>query len=314
MKHWLTQGLTNGLGMLVVVVTLLTLTGYLGSAYYLFDLTAHFKLQYLIITLIALVWLSIVRNQAFILLSLVCIGLNLSSIVPWYLPQSQPAIQREQPLRALTANVLVENTNYEPTIELIRQEQPDIVAIIESSFDWIKAMRSVEDILPYSVESPRARAFGIVLYSKYPLTLESVETFDAPKDYHLVATVTINDRPVKVIALHPPPPRDKELFDHRNRELIEIGRYIRSLNQPAIALGDLNITMWSPNYWRFASRSQLLNTRQGLGILPSWPAYFPALLIPIDHVLVNSNVQVINTRIGRKIGSDHLPVIADLAY
>jgi endonuclease/exonuclease/phosphatase (EEP) superfamily protein YafD len=314
MKHWLTHGLTGGLGVVVIATTLLTLTGYLGSVHYLFDLTAHFKLQYLIATLMALVWFSFIRHKSLILLCFFCAGLNLWAIVPWYLPQLQPAIQRGQPLRVLTANVLVENTNYAPTIELIREEQPDVVAIVESSFNWIKAMRSVQDILPYSVESPRARAFGIVLYSKYPLTLESVKTFDAPKDYHLVATININDRPAKIVALHPPPPRDKILFEHRNRELIEIGEYVRSVNGPVIALGDLNITMWSPNYQKFIQQSNLLNTRLGFGILPSWPTHLPILQIPIDHILVNSSVQVINTRMGPNISSDHLPVIADLAY
>lgn len=314
MKHWLTRGLTGGFGVAFITVMLLSLTGYLGNVHYLFDLTAHFKLQYLIATLIALIWFSFVRHKSLILLSLICAGLNLSTIVPWYLPQLQPAIQRGQPLRVLTVNVLIENTNYEPTIELIREEQPDIVAIVESSFDWIKAMRSVEDVLPYSVESPRARAFGIVLYSKYPLTLETVETFDAPKDYHLVATANINDRPAKIVALHPPPPRDKLLFEHRNRELIEIGKYVQTVSQPVIAMGDLNITMWSPNYKKFINQSNLINTRIGFGILPSWPAHIPVLQIPIDHILVNSKIQVNNTRIGPNVNSDHLPVIADLAY
>ena len=79
-------------------------------------------------------------------------------------------------------------------------------------------------------------------------------------------------------------------------------------------MGDLNITMWSPNYQEFVDRAELKNTRQGHGILPSWPTQFPVLSIPIDHVLVSSEIQVRDTRIGRNVGSDHLPIIVDLRY
>jgi endonuclease/exonuclease/phosphatase (EEP) superfamily protein YafD len=34
----------------------------------------------------------------------------------------------------------------------------------------------------------------------------------------------------------------------------------------------------------------------------------------IDHVLVNPKVAVLDSRLGPDIGSDHLPVIADLAF
>jgi endonuclease/exonuclease/phosphatase (EEP) superfamily protein YafD len=314
MKHWLTRGLTSGFGVVIVGITLLSLTGYLGQFHYLLDLTAHFKLQYLIATLIALVWFSLMRAPALIALSLVTVALNLVAIVPWYLPQLQPAIQLEQSLRVLTANVLIENTNYAPTIELIREEQPELVAIVETNLGWLNAMRSVEDLLPYSVISPRAKSFGIALYSRYPLTLDPIETFETPKDYHLVATLNHDDRSIKIVALHPPPPRSQTLFNNRNRELDAIARFVQTVNQPVIALGDLNITMWSPHYQSFIQTSQLHNTRQGFGILPSWPAHLPVLQIPLDHILVSSDIQVTTTRIGPHLSSDHLPVLADLDY
>lgn len=313
MKHWLSRALTAGFGLVVVSTTLLSLTGYLGQLNYLLDLTSHFKFQYLIAALVALLWFSLTRHKFWIGLALVCVGLNLFAIVPWYLPQLQPSLSA-QPLRVLSVNVNVNNRNKTSTLELIRQEQPDLVAIVETDRQWLDAMQTVKDLLPYSLQSPRAERFGIALYSKLPLTLEAIETFDAPKDFHLVATMNRAGKQTTVVALHPPPPRDATLFEQRNRELIEIGRYVQTLNQPVITLGDLNITQWSPNYQEFISRSGLHNTRRGFGVLPSWPSQLPVLLIPIDHILVNAQMQVVNTRIGRKVGSDHLPVIADLSY
>ena len=68
--------------------------------------------------------------------------------------------------------------------------------------------------------------------------------------------------------------------------------------------------MWSIDYEKFINITKLKNSRMGVGILPTWPA--PVPLIPIDHVLVSSDIKVRNISVGRDIGSDHLPLIVDL--
>jgi endonuclease/exonuclease/phosphatase (EEP) superfamily protein YafD len=82
-----------------------------------------------------------------------------------------------------------------------------------------------------------------------------------------------------------------------------------------IIAGDLNVSMWSPFYRSLIKRSGLHNARQGFGILPTQSGISPQFAIfsaPIDHCLVSSDIQVKNFRLGRHIGSDHLPIIADL--
>jgi endonuclease/exonuclease/phosphatase family metal-dependent hydrolase len=58
--------------------------------------------------------------------------------------------------------------------------------------------------------------------------------------------------------------------------------------------------------------SGLISARRGFGILPSWPTQRPVLVIPIDHVLVSSEIGVVDFRVGKGTGSDHLPVTVDL--
>jgi len=82
-----------------------------------------------------------------------------------------------------------------------------------------------------------------------------------------------------------------------------------------IIAGDLNVSMWSPFYRSLIKQSGLHNARQGFGILPSQSGIAPQFAIlsaPIDHCLVSSDIQVENFRLGSNIGSDHLPIIADL--
>ena len=82
----------------------------------------------------------------------------------------------------------------------------------------------------------------------------------------------------------------------------------------SILIGDLNTTMWSPWFGRLCAKSGLSSVRRGFGVLPSWPAPLPAFLrIPIDHCLVSDDLVVTGCRLGSPAGSDHLPLIVDLA-
>lgn len=63
----------------------------------------------------------------------------------------------------------------------------------------------------------------------------------------------------------------------------------------------------------------LTGTRIAPGLRPSWlflkapDALRPAVGLPIDHVLVSEGIRIRTIRTGPSSGSDHLPVIADLA-
>ena len=80
-------------------------------------------------------------------------------------------------------------------------------------------------------------------------------------------------------------------------------------------MGDLNVTMWSPFYRSLAKISGLNNARQGFGILPTQSAILPQYAIfsaPIDHCLISQEIKVKDFRVADNIGSDHLPIVAEL--
>ncbi|MCU0566024.1 MAG: endonuclease/exonuclease/phosphatase family protein [Oculatellaceae cyanobacterium Prado106] len=297
-------------GGLTVGAIALSLLGYLGTFNFLFDLAAHFKVQYCAVGCFCLIIFGLIKNYRWAMLSMLCILLNLTVILPWYLPVSQPV--QDQPLRVFLANVNVNNPNYDQAIALITEEKPDLVAILETNRQWLQELQVIEPYLPFSLVSPRAEGFGIALYSRFPLKGVTIEPPVADKDYHLVANLSIQGRPITLVVMHPPPPKDPTLTEFRNRELQIIGNYVAGVGQSAIVVGDLNTTMWSPFYQRFARQARLRNSRLGFGILPTWPSMLPPLYIPIDHCLVSSDIEVTNTRTGSDIGSDHLPVITDL--
>lgn len=65
---------------------------------------------------------------------------------------------------------------------------------------------------------------------------------------------------------------------------------------------------------RLLARSGLIDTLRGRGYQPTWPGHFVPLWIPLDHCLVSPDLTVLDRRVGPHVGSDHRPVIVDLAF
>jgi endonuclease/exonuclease/phosphatase (EEP) superfamily protein YafD len=100
----------------------------------------------------------------------------------------------------------------------------------------------------------------------------------------------------------------------RNEHLRALAELTRKTGGTVIAGGDFNITPWSPNWREFQKHSGLLEARKGMALAPSWPHWLPVKArIPIDHILVSPDVNVLGVGIGEATGSDHAPIVADLS-
>jgi endonuclease/exonuclease/phosphatase (EEP) superfamily protein YafD len=80
-------------------------------------------------------------------------------------------------------------------------------------------------------------------------------------------------------------------------------------------MGDLNASMWSPAYKRMMRRQGLKDAREGHGLVLTQHGHGPVsglLWRPIDHCLHNDRLAVRNFYAGPDLGSDHLPIVAEL--
>ncbi|MEW6495686.1 MAG: endonuclease/exonuclease/phosphatase family protein [Cyanobacteriota bacterium] len=305
----------------IVSTTLISLSRYVGWIRAL-ELLSHFQRQYLAIIVVLFGLLLLTRRKSFIITGLLCLALSLIPLITWYIPQSEVDIISTKPIRVFLSNVHKSNQNYSKVISLVRKENPDIAVFDEIHENWLEPLNSLKEILPYSVKQVNPASIGITVYSKLPLENVAVDSFGPTNKPGIVADFTINGQVVSLVAAHPLPPFQPTFFESRNQQLKGISQYVKSLKTPVLIVGDLNITMWSPYYKRLISQTGLRNARQGFGILPSWPAkssvsrvpgiIAPLFSIPIDHVLISPEIQVLNIRTGQNVGSDHLPLIADL--
>ena len=95
------------------------------------------------------------------------------------------------------------------------------------------------------------------------------------------------------------------------------GHFARRVHQLAVALfvqeaGDLNLTPWAPEFSSLLARGNLRDTGPYRGLLATWFSRLPFVGLLIDHVLVSPDIGILANRVGADLGSDHLPVIADL--
>jgi endonuclease/exonuclease/phosphatase (EEP) superfamily protein YafD len=306
-----------GLILAIASCTLFSLAGYFGRWHLFLELTSHFRLQYLIFSMGIMglfLWLARLSKIGLAICAF-CLVINLAEILPWYLPvaDNNPTISAQN-LRVLSANVLRSNKEHDRVISLVREEQPDLALFMEVNDTWSDTLLAqLKDILPYALSYPLDNYHGIALYSKFPLENGVFQEFGVKGIISIVAEVTVGVEKLKVIGTHTFPPTGFRLEKGRNKQLAEISGYLQTITTPKIVFGDLNITMWSPYYKDFVATTGMRNARAGFGVQPTWYKKLPIFYIPIDHCLVSPDISVQNSRVGDRVGSDHLPIIVDLA-
>ena len=78
-------------------------------------------------------------------------------------------------------------------------------------------------------------------------------------------------------------------------------------------MGDMNCTDHSSHFSDFLRATGLHDSRVGFGRQASWPTMFPYYRIAIDHLFLDDDLAVVNRRLGPMVGSDHFPILIELA-
>ncbi len=294
---------------------LCTIISFLDTTHFLLDLFSHFKIQYLVLSLIASFFFVILKQYLHVILAVVVVFANSISIVPFYFSseKSIPAFDQHK-LRFLLSNVLTSNARKGSLIDLIKKENPDVIVLLEIDEEWAKRLNVLGDSYAENFYKLRNDNFGIGIISKYPFVNPSIQEWGSTGIPSIEVKLRIDSEILNVIATHPPPPIGKVSSALRNSQLQDIASHVKEMSGDTILLGDLNITMWSRVLQSFEKQSGLINSRRGFGVLPTWPTLFPLMMIPIDHCFVSKHINVKDMRLGKNIGSDHLPLIVDIEF
>jgi endonuclease/exonuclease/phosphatase (EEP) superfamily protein YafD len=302
-------------------VGLLSLLGWLGGVWWVLDIASHFRLQYGVILIVAGVLAWWLGSPVLGLIAALLAFSNLIVVIPLYwLPGQALAATGQSPVRrVLFANLWQPNQSHADVLHLVEQNNPDLILLVESNQRWLDELEPLRQAYPFWVVQPREDNYGVALLSCHPVLEREVCAFSAAGVPSIVAQVDLDGRAITVVCTHPPPPKSHAEMRARDQQMANLANLAALRTRPMLVCGDLNLTPWSPVFWRFTRRGGLSDSARGFGFQATWPVGKPTmdvllgvlLGVPIDHCLVSPEITVLDRRLGPAVGSDHYPLIVD---
>jgi len=237
------------------------------------------------------------------------------ALVP-LLPHAAPATSG-RPLRVASANLLMVNETPAMLAAELARFDADVYFLQELSGMWDEELErsGFWRRYPFNRRVTSEDSFGSAIASRIPV--RDLDVFWNAELPQLRGVLRWNDSDVELVSIHLLPPRTQDYTRdyHRGAEaLLDIVRRFGA--QSFIVAGDFNSTPDSD----FATRMRDLADDaweaggRGFGSGFTWPnGMFPVPPIRLDHVFVSRDLGVLATRVGTGAGSDHRPVVADVA-
>lgn len=299
--------------VVVALVGVLSVLGLLDRVSWVFLLAGVFRLQYVAVLGASAVVALALRRVQLAAVAAALAALNLAAIG---VPLTAPATAADGPtsgsLRLLIANVEVGNHRAGAVERLVRRVQPDVVGIVELTPSL--ASRLERSLPRYRMRRlvPRDDAYGIGIFSRRPLESARIARFPADGGPPtVIARVRVAGRPVTVVVTHVHTPFAGSIHV---RHLEALGDARPGLGEHVAICGDFNTVPWSGPFRHLASESGMTDLYgDGAWSGYSWPTWTSVLRVPLDNCLVSNGVAVTGHRHGPDIGSDHFPLVVDLA-
>ena len=298
-----------------------TAASFLGGLWWAFDLAAHFRPQLALLSLAAAAFAAIARAPvpgAVLLASLVANAAPLMPRLAGAVEMACAGAARDAPvgLRLLTLNLHGRGTDPAAFRRLIEAERPDIVLLTELPRDLGPLTAGLPALPAHRLIDQRGSGFDLALFSRWPFAFWQLDRGDSGLPVlaaDICPAAGSNDGAcLRIVGVHAARPLEAQA--QPQDEQLDRAAHLAA-QAPAggvVLLGDLNLTPWSPRFRTLLEDSGLRDASMQLPFEPTWRAPLPFLGLAIDHVLTSPGLAVACSRTGAEVGSDHLPVIADI--
>ncbi|MEM9403043.1 MAG: endonuclease/exonuclease/phosphatase family protein [Pseudomonadota bacterium] len=298
--------------MAAIVIAAAYVLSLAGDLHFMLDNLSSFKVHFALCFIGLWIMLALLRQKTWTALPIVGLICCLAEILPWHVTlQNEDAVSVGVTASVFASNLSPNNTDLHTLAGVIEKSAPDIVGLVELTPASRSGISTTLDAYPYRFEAPDNSPWGIGLYSRFPIVDAQLVRESEGEPPFIVATVAFESSVMTVVVLHPYPPRSAKLTARRNSTLGAVAALASDDDRPVLVMGDLNVALWSRVYRRFEAESRLVNSRRGYGVTGTWPPS-KILGVPIDHVLVSRDIEVLDFRVMGFVGSDHLPVYASI--
>lgn len=228
-------------------------------------------------------------------------------------------------LRVATFNTWVHAPDVDHVIAFASDERPDVLLLQEVFPERFAALsRSLSGDYPNAWQAAGTEAVGgVAVFSRFPIT-DAID-IDAGGSSRATGVVTLDvgGVPVQVVAVHlvsPCPDCGRSLSQRLTLEATtrraEVAAVVERLDPevPVIVGGDLNSNDRSDAYRAF-TEAGFDDPHRAVGSGPgfTWPARRLPPLLRIDWILTRG-LEPVAEWVSGAPGSDHRPVVADLAF
>ena len=271
------------------------------------------------------------KNRRMILPLVVALLIIIGPVMGFTVTVNKPRSANAHYFRIITCNIQNGTFDLPALNALIKNRQPDIVALQECP-------RGIKLSLPVGWQIIQDGELAVM--SRYSLrTGKSLHSMHPPHKWPrtslLSCVVSVPGGDVAFCNVHLPSPRyglqnvldrktiinftRSDLLDHETEHRLktaeEVQRSIRKLNMPVIIAGDFNTPVESAIYRQVWKGYDNAFSKTGTGFGWTEHASFRGvpMAVRIDHILTGDDLVPQFCEVGPDIGSDHLPVIADVA-
>lgn len=303
--------------ILVLVPALLVsgaaLVGFLGSWWWIFDLLANLRPQYAVLgtllglALIAGKW----RKSGGVVLGIGVLNAALVGLL-WVAPSAAgPA--RGDSLTVMSFNVRASNEAQAGVFDFIVRTRPDVVFLHETTRLWEEAAAAAD--LGYDIYSvgQSGLIFSTLVLAPAGSAYESFG-FATAEPRAVEVELPAGDQSIRLLGIHPISPITAERAALRDAQFEWAAEWAVAAGGSAVVTGDMNATQWSHAFRSFVAATGFRDSTRGFGLQPSFPMDGnPVVRVQIDHLLHGDDLAVIDRRLGPRLGSDHAPLIVELA-
>lgn len=315
MRKWF--GTVIWLGVFAVAAA--TAAASTGERHWALGLVSHFRPH---LVAFGFVWTFLAlfqRRPVAVAASAALMAINAAPIVPYVTKQPQAiAAAPVSPLRVMTYNMHGRKTERAAFLDYVQSEQPDVVLLTEvpPGYGWLAD--SIGADYRYRYDSQTGLPHDLILFSRWPIvdtrTDRSVARGFPVTSYDLCQEDKDGGACVRLVGLHAIAPFGARIAGLHDAQLAVAADQARAAPKGlVIVAGDLNTTPWAPSFRRLLADGGLRDAALGRSITATWTSRQPIVGLAIDHVLASPQITVQRYEVGPDLGSDHLPVIAELA-
>ena len=306
MAEGLTWAAAAGLWLAVLAVAA-------ARRWWLFELVSHFPLQLLLAALAVGVAAIALGQPVAGVVALAAELPHVYCLAKWAClpgPRRSSGEAAGPVVRLATFNLAYPNHNAAVVDRYVADLKPDIMLLQEAGLDWPGPLSGSR--LSHACQALKTTGDHLFLLSRWPVQAWKKARSASTGTPLIVAEIEIGGRPVTIVNFHGASPKTARKARNRNLHFKDLAHRMAEIQGPKIIAGDFNCTPWSPYYRDLIEQLDMVSVAQGRGWSWSWPAVLSFLGIPIDHILISRDIKVRSFSRGPMLGSDHLPLIAEL--